>query len=173
MHMPSPHTTNTVPPPIWRHPHPHTHLVGQLESIGVGRQAHVRLLLAVGADEGVDTHGINVVHLLDGDLDLRLGGPLVHEEHKRVVLLNLLHGRLGGQRRLDDGELVHPRAAGHGLARVHGLAGKRQGLGAVERACCPDLARRAAVGTLEGGLLGRSGLSLGGACIDERDMAME
>lgn len=137
------------------------YLVGELKRIGIRRQAHVRLLLAVRADERVDAGGVNVVQLLHGPLDLRLVGQLVDQEHQRVVLLNLLHRRLGGQGRLDDGELVHARAARLGLTRVPGVARQRQRLGAVERACRPELAGRTAVGPLEDGLLGRGGLGLG------------
>merc|ERR1719375_2768992 len=63
------------------------------------------LLVASGADERVDLLALDVVHLLHGAADLGLVRADVHDEHERVVLLNLLHGRLGGERVLEDLEL--------------------------------------------------------------------
>ena len=71
-----------------------TNLVGDLKCIMVLCKVHKRLLPAVGADECVDLCHINVVEILDRGLDLVLVGALVNNEHKRVVVLNLLHGRL-------------------------------------------------------------------------------
>lgn len=92
------------------------HLVGHIERIVVRCQPHVRLLLAVRSvpavspvsptprtqmhlpDEGVDLERIDVVQLLDGVLDLALVGEDINNKHKGVVLLDLLHCRLGVQR---------------------------------------------------------------------------
>lgn len=96
------------------------HLVGHIERIVVRCQPHVRLLLAVRSvpavspvsatprmhmhspDEGVDLERVDVVQLLDGVLDLALVGEDVDDEHKGVVLLDLLHCRLGIQRPAPD-----------------------------------------------------------------------
>ena len=57
-------------------------------------------------DQRVDFGHIDRVQLFDSILDLRLVGSQVADEHKRVVVLDLLHGRLSGQWVLDDGEVV-------------------------------------------------------------------
>lgn len=62
----------------------------------------------VSPDQSVDFGHVNVVQLLDGVFDLVLVGLDVYDEHQRVVVLNLLHGRLCGQGELDDGVVVQP-----------------------------------------------------------------
>eukprot|EP00170_Pyropia_yezoensis_P006739 contig_27485_g6761 len=125
-------------------------------------QPHVRLLLSVGADERVDPLDRDLVHGLDGIHNLGLVGPHVHNEHNRVVVLNLLHRRLGGQGELDDGQVVHARLLRDRLTGVLGVPSQLQGLGPVElhrRADLPDLlGGRALHGTSRlGGLLHRTG----------------
>ena len=94
-------------------------------------------------DQGVDLGAVDLVHALDSGLDLALVGQLVHDEHEGVVLLDLLHGRLGGQREPHDAVLVQALQAGRGLA--HGLAhnlrvaAQLQGLRAVEVSLGADL----------------------------------
>ncbi len=83
-------------------------------------------------DKGVDLQGLDVVDALHGILDLALVGTLVNEEDEGVVVLNLLHGRLGGQGALDDSVLVHLGKGLHRLALVLGLAAQDQGAGLVE-----------------------------------------
>lgn len=56
----------------------------------------------------VDFGDVDVVEFPDGVFDLVLVGLNVHDEHQRVVVLDLLHGRLGGQRELDDGVVIQP-----------------------------------------------------------------
>lgn len=51
-------------------------LVGNVEGVVVGGESHVRLLGAVRPDEGVDLRALNVVHALDGVLDLLLVRPV-------------------------------------------------------------------------------------------------
>lgn len=51
-------------------------LVGHVESVIVGSKADVRLLGAIRADEGVDLRALDVVHALDGILDLLLVSPI-------------------------------------------------------------------------------------------------
>ena len=90
--------------------------------------------------------GINVVELLDGNLDLGLGGAALNNEDEGVVVLDLLHGSLCMQVRthtgafylhtscqgvLDEGVLVKSSLTNDSLAGVQGLAGKSEGLRAV------------------------------------------
>lgn len=84
-------------------------LVGNIQRIKVGRQPDVGLLLAIGADEGVDLAGLDVVQLGDGLLDLVLVGADVDDEDQGVVVLDLLERRLGRQRVLDDAESIQAR----------------------------------------------------------------
>ena len=69
-------------------------------------------------DEGVDLGDVDIVQLLDGSFNLMLVGLDVADEDKGVVVLDLLHGGLGGQRVLDDGVGVHLVPLGSGLAGV-------------------------------------------------------
>lgn len=135
-----------------------TDLVGNVEGVLVGSEADEGLLLAVGADEGVDVGSLNVVELLEGSLDLALVGSAVDDEDEGVDLLDLLHGRLGVEGEQDGLVGVHARSVGNRLPRVLGLAGQLEGLGAVERDRGADLADLVAGGALEGSLLGGSGL---------------
>ena len=59
-------------------------------------------------DEGVDLGDVDVVQLLDRGLDLVLVRLDVADEDERVVVLDLLHRRLGRQGVLDDVVRVHP-----------------------------------------------------------------
>merc|ERR1711907_592516 len=107
-------------------------LVSNIQGIVVLGEANVGLLLAVGPDEGVDLLGVDV--------------------------LDLLHGRLGGERVLKDGIPVQAVGAGAVLAGVLALAGLGESLGKVEPDVGPDL-RGLSVDTL-GDRLGDT-LSLG------------
>lgn len=90
-------------------------------------------------DQGVDLDGVNVVELLQGSLDLGLVRLDVDDEDQGVVLLNLLHGALSVERVDDDLVLVQTGLVVNGLARVLGVAGQSEGLGAAERGRGPDL----------------------------------
>ena len=59
-------------------------------------------------DESVDLGDVDIVQLLDRGLDLVLVRLDVADEDERVVVLDLLHRRLGRQRVLDDVVRVHP-----------------------------------------------------------------
>jgi hypothetical protein len=83
-------------------------------------------------DQRVDLLGLDVVHLLHGLLDLLLVGAHVDDEDERVVVLDLLHGGLGGERVLEHLVVVELVAAGRAEARVLGHPGALEGLGAVE-----------------------------------------
>lgn len=129
-------------------------LVGDLEGVVVGSKTNVSLFPAVGADEGVDLGGLNIVELLDSVLDVALVGTEVDNEDEGVVVLDLLHGRLGVERVLDSAELVHAGEVGDRLARVLGGTRKTEGVGTVEGDRGADLLRRVRLGALEGSLLG-------------------
>jgi len=111
-------------------------------------------------DEGVDLESGNIVHLLQGILDLALVGLDVNEEDQGVVLLNLLHGRLGVEGSLQDLVLIQTGNVGNRLAGVLGVTGKLQGLGAVEGGRGADLASLLTVDALQGSLLGSESLVL-------------
>ena len=68
------------------------------------------------------------------------------DEDKSVVLLNLLHGRLGIERVYDDLVLVQPRRMGDALAGVFGSPGEPKGLGPVKVGGVSDLGFLMAVG---------------------------
>jgi hypothetical protein len=55
----------------------------------VGGEADVRLLLAIRADHGVDLGGLDLIELLNGVLDLRLGGLAVAKEDLELDFLGL------------------------------------------------------------------------------------
>lgn len=59
-------------------------------------------------DECVDFGDIDVVQLLDSVLDLMFVCLDVYDEHKCVVVLNLLHCGLCCQGELDDGIVIQP-----------------------------------------------------------------
>ena len=63
----------------------------------------------------------------------------VANEDQSVVVLDLLHGRLGGQGVLDDVVSIHAVPAGSRLARVLGGSGRPEGLWPVELDTGPDL----------------------------------
>ena len=84
-------------------------------------------------DQGVDLERLDVVQLLDRLLDLALVRLDVDDEDERVVLLDLLHGRLGVERVHDRAVRVHARQRRDRLALVLGRTGEGEGLGAAER----------------------------------------
>merc|ERR1712038_1483721 len=110
-----------------------------LQSVVVGSQLDVSLLVAGGPDQGVDLGDVDLVKLLDGLLDLILVALGVNDEDQGVVVFDLLHGGLGGQGELDDGELVVAGPRGDGLGRALGVAGQLEGAGPLEVDRGPDL----------------------------------
>ena len=73
------------------------------------KEVEARICLGINLpDEGVDLGDVDIVQLLDGSLDLVLVGLDVADEDKGVVVLDLLHSRLGRQGVLDDVVRVHP-----------------------------------------------------------------
>ncbi len=83
-----------------------SNLVGDLESVVVLGQDHVGLLLATGGDKSVDLADFDLVKLLAGLFDHRLGGALVNHEDKGVVVFNSLDCALGGSGVSYDSVLV-------------------------------------------------------------------
>mmetsp|Transcript_108 Transcript_108/g.302 ORF Transcript_108/g.302 Transcript_108/m.302 type:complete len:200 (-) Transcript_108:163-762(-) len=136
----SPHGNDPAQhPPICRLHLDDANLVGNIKRIVVGRQAHVRLLQAVGPDQRVDLRGLDLVHAADSLRDLPLVRARVNNEDEGVVVLDLLHGRLSGERVLQDGVLVELVDPGDGAARVLGVAEQTQGLRPVELGLEADL----------------------------------
>lgn len=133
--------------------------VRDVKCVLVRRQAHKGLLLAIWANERVDLGGRDVVELLEGALDLALVGSTVNDEDERVVLLDLLHGRLGVEREEDRAERIHARSMRHALARETRVLGQVKRLGTTERGVGAHLAHLGTRRTLQGSLLGSSGLS--------------
>ena len=84
----------------------------------------------------------------------------INEEDQGVVLLNLLHGRLGVKRGLKNLVLIQARNVGDGLASVLGVTSQLQGLGTVEGGRGTDLASLGTVDALQGSLLGSESLVL-------------
>jgi len=107
--------------------------VGDVERVVVFGETAVRLLGTIRADERVHLQALNVVHTLDGILDLLLVRARVDDEDQRVVGFNLRHGALRRERVLQDLELVELLAGRHGNARVRRLAFMLQSTRSVER----------------------------------------
>jgi hypothetical protein len=98
-----------------------------VERINIGGQPRESLLGAVGADEGVDLDGGDVVLLLESRGDLALVGLDVDDEDEGVVLLDLLHGGLGVERVDEDLAGVHARLRWDRLAGVLGRTARKTG----------------------------------------------
>ena len=98
-----------------------SNLVSDIQSIIIRSQSDIGLLIPGWSDQCVHFGHIDVVQLLDGSLDLVLVGLDVTDEDQGVVVLDLLHGGLGGQRVLDDGVGVHLVPLGDGLTGVLGV----------------------------------------------------
>lgn len=60
------------------------------------------LSLPLLPDKSVHFLGLDIIHLLDSILDLFLGGSYIYNEHKYIVVFDLLHCRLSGERELED-----------------------------------------------------------------------
>ncbi|GIX62125.1 FAD-binding oxidoreductase [Babesia caballi] len=116
-----------------------TDLVGDIESVLVGRQFHVGLLETVGPVERVDAGALDVVELGNSLGDLGLVGARVDDEDEGVDFLHHLHGLLSCERVLDDGELVELlRESSAQVAPVLGSSGKGKGAAPEEVGVAPD-----------------------------------
>lgn len=112
---------------------------GNVEGIDISSEAGESLLGTVGADQGVDLDGVNVVKLLKSQLNLSLVGLDIDDEDEGVLLLDLLKGTLGIEGVDDDLVLVEAGGVGDRLAGVLGGARQLEGLGAVEGGAVADL----------------------------------
>ena len=74
--------------------------VGDVERVVVFGETAVRLLGTIRADERVHLQALNVVHTLDGILDLLLVRARVDDEDQRVVLFDFLVRGFSRQRKL-------------------------------------------------------------------------
>ncbi len=108
-------------------------LVSDVNRIVIGREPHVSLLLAVRTDQSVHLVSLDIIQSLNGSLDLRLVGANVNDEDQSVLILDLLHGRLGaGVGVLDHRELIQLVQRSSGATRIARLSVKTQSLWAVE-----------------------------------------
>ena len=92
--------------------------VGDVERVVVFGETAVRLLGTIRADERVHLQALNVVHTLDGILDLLLVRARVDDEDQRVVGFNLRHGALRRERVLQDLRVEKTRNTNQSSVRV-------------------------------------------------------
>ena len=83
-------------------------------------------------DEGIYSLGLDAVQCLHSGFNLTLIGLNINNEHKGVVIFNLLHGRLGGQGELEDLVVIHLSSAGGRLVDNLGVSSQLQSLGFIE-----------------------------------------
>ena len=82
------------------------------------------------------------------------------DEHKSVVVLNLLHGRLCRQGMLNDGIMIEFASTGRRLSRVFGRSTLSEGLGTMKPHGCAYLLLDGCVSALQHGFLGLESISL-------------
>ena len=136
-----------------------TDLVGDIQSVLLGRDHDVSLLEAVGSDEGVDSRDLDVIEFLASFLDHWLVSSSVNDEHQCIVVFNGLDGALSAQRVLNDGVLVPGRLEVDAASSVLGSTGQSECLGSSEGGVGPNLVLSDAVASLlnsGGGVLGLS-----------------
>ena len=109
-------------------------------------------------DQSVDFGSLNVVQLFHWCLDLGLVSSHIDNEHKCVVVFNLLHGRLCGQRMLDDGKVIKFVSPWSRVPWVFGSSLQAKGFGTVEVDICADLPFLCSLNTFQYRLLGLLGL---------------
>ena len=122
---------------------------------------HITITHHLIPDQSVDLGNVYIIELLHCLLDLWLVSPEVHYEHQRVVILDLLHGRLCGQWMLDDGIVVQPGPARDALARILGPPWALESLGSVEMDGGAHLSLHLGVRPLQNRLLSLQCLDLG------------
>lgn len=91
-------------------------------------------------DQRVNLDSIDIIQLLQRLLDLPLVALDVHDKHKSVVLLDLLHRALRVQRVDNHLVVIKARRMRDRLARILGRPRQLQCLGPVERSRRADLA---------------------------------
>ena len=109
-----------------------SNLVSYVKSVVVSGESDISLLLSVRSDEGVDLLDLNIVLLLDSGSNFLLVSSGVDDEHEGVVVLNLLHGRLGGEWPLEDTVVIQEWGAWGALSWVLGVPSSLQSLWSVE-----------------------------------------
>ena len=72
--------------------------VGYIEGVVVLGEADICLLKSIRADQCVHFVHLDLVDGLHRILDLSLIGTAIHDENKGIVLFDLFHRRLGGER---------------------------------------------------------------------------
>ena len=144
--------TSTVHTPFSSHPVYPVHTTPSQQSISMLTPTKH------SPDERPHRRRLHIPQLLHSVLNLPLVRPDINKEHKRVVLLDLLHRALRVQGRHDRPVLVHPRLVRDALARVFGLPREAERLRAVEGHGVADLARLPPMGSLQRCLSGRLGL---------------
>merc|ERR1712071_464041 len=133
-------------------------LVCNVQGVVVRGKTNVCLLVSGGTHKGVDLGHIDVVQFLNSRLDLMLVSLEVADEDERVIILDLLHGRLGGQRVLDHVVSIHLVPRRSRLPRVLGSTGGTESLGPVELDTGSNLLDPGAVDALDDLLLDLPGL---------------
>ena len=83
-------------------------------------------------NQSIDLDSFNIIQILQRRLDLPLVRLDVHNEHQRIILLDLLHRTLGIQRVNDDFVLIETSGMRDRLAWVLGRSGELKSLGSVE-----------------------------------------
>lgn len=109
-------------------------------------------------DQSVDLADLDVVQLLDCGLDLMLVSFQVSDENQSVVIFDLLHSRLSGQRMFDNIVGIHTVAGRGRLPRVLGVPGGSEGPWPSKVHSGADLLDAGAMGTLNNLLLDLLGL---------------
>ena len=137
-----------------------TDLVGDIQSVLLGRDHDVGFLEAVGSDEGVDSRDLDVIEFLASFLDHWLVSSSVNDEHQCIVVFNGLDGALSAQRVLNDGVLVPGGLELDAASSVLGGTGESESLGSSEGGVGPNLVLSDGVAALLNSGGGGLGLSL-------------
>lgn len=125
-----------------------SNLVGDLESIVLFWKNNISLLESLGGDQSVHLLDLDAVKLLASLLDRGLSGALVNDEHKGVVVLDGLDGRLRWEGVLDDSVLVPSWLLLDSLLHSDSFTCDGKGLGKLESNLVPDLLFPGRVGSL-------------------------
>jgi hypothetical protein len=93
-----------------------------IQRIHIRRQPRIRFLAPIRPYQRVDLHTLHIIQRLNRLLDLSLIRLDIHDEHERVVLLDLLHRRFGVERVHDDLVVVESGCVRDGFAWVFGCS---------------------------------------------------
>ena len=120
-------------------------------------------------NKSVDFGHINIIEFLHSLFNLWLVGSQIYNEHQRVVVFDLLHSTLGGQRVFDNAVLIQPGATRDTLTRIFRPSLTLEGLGAVEMYRGVYFSLEFRVCAFQYGLLSLQGLILGLRGLARRD----